>query len=75
MNRYNIAHRCVGGLGVTEDQKGDWVLYDDVINLLGETKTLECNCEEESIKKAADRSRYPNMYHFWICPAHGYKRV
>ena len=57
MNRYNIAHRCVGGLGVTEDQKGDWVLYDDVINLLGETKTLECNCEEESIKKAEDRNK------------------
>lgn len=48
-----------------EDSKGAWVKYDAVISLLG--VEFACNCAEK-FKEA-----YGGGY--WLCPAHGYKRL
>ena len=64
-----------------EDPDGEWVKYKSVLNLLG-AKSI-CNCKESVAKILAENSfRYwqlPFFYdstsQYWICSAHGYKKI
>ena len=60
---------------VAESKDGQWVAWEDVRGMVEgatlETKSVECNCAEFADLKFSSVM----LPEFWICPAHGYKRL
>lgn len=55
--------------------------YDKILNILNslEAESIKCDCEERmlNIQQKIRTGDIPNnpMFKFWICPAHGYKKL
>ena len=53
-----------------ESGDGEWVKYEDVLLLIETNEAMynfverKCNC----VKK------YEDLWRYWMCPAHGYKK-
>lgn len=56
-----------------EDPDGEWVKFEEATSLLG--VEIACNCAEESEEKRVTYCRDIASDAWWICPAHGYKRL
>ena len=66
MKRYKMRVDCPGledfiFVRQYESPDGEWVKYEDVELL---TVIKECNCIE----------KHEELWRYWICPAHGYKK-
>ncbi len=83
MKRYNIkADYDTAGYGTyeEEDPEGEWVKHKSVLNLLGAISI--CNCKESVEKRTwgipfseISKFGYNPPCPYWICPAHGYKKI
>jgi hypothetical protein len=71
--------------GLQEHEEGDLVNWKDVKILVGKLKGLEtkiariedgCNCEDQYNElKALEYAGTRQRLKYWICPAHGYKKL
>ncbi len=55
--------------------------YSDVIEgimdstIMTKLDSVECNCEEKAAQFFHEKTYIHNDHHWWICPAHGYKKL
>lgn len=84
MKRYRQLISVIGDL--VEDANGKWVRYEDVKEIgeavTLEVKSVECNCEKMLNRlmnpiplTPAETFTAEIPDKFWICPAHGYKKL
>lgn len=75
MKRYALVGDQCENVDPIEEKDGKWVRYEDVVKLCAdhanpidlEISSVKCNC--------AEMAGNPDHSYWWICPAHGYKRI